>query len=300
MLNRYGTFILESRFLKDVIVLGYLEKKFYPEISLVLERCNRDSFMQDDEVVIWDYNNQSTTAVINEFTFRIETENIFDLNYLKFTREPIEVSDFSISDVLKMRVNHYMIKSNSSNDYFYGELEQYDEIKSFVKICTEESQKLGLDTYDRYCYLTIDQKQVEPGTSQREFGWHIDGLQGKEVEEKKPADYQFIWCDATPTRFCTQTFDISGLDVTVHNVFKWLSKQVKEKLCYLLQKNKIYLMNAYHLHSATKAESITYRKFIRVSFTMTPITSIKMTINSDISYNYKIHVTSGDIPKQLI
>jgi hypothetical protein len=300
MINKYNRFILESKFLKDVDILGYVGKKFYPGINMVLEKCDKDSYIQDDNIILWDYNKTDTTTKINEFTFRVETENNFNLEYLKFTREPIEIDTFSFNNFVTQRVNHYMIKSNNSDNFIFGELDYSDEIKSFVKKCYLQSNKLGLKTYDRYCYLTIDQKEIEPGTSQRDFGWHIDGMQGTEVIEKKPVDYQFIWADATPTKFCTQTFDISGVDISVHNIFNWLGKQVKEKLCYSLEKNKIYLMDAYHLHTATKADTKIYRKFVRLSFTNTPITSVKMTVNPDIKYNYKIHVSTGNIPSNLI
>ncbi len=59
-------------------------------------------------------------------------------------------------------------------------------------------------------------------------------------------------------------------------------------------------MNAYHVHTATTAESKLYRRFVRLSYTNTPITSIKMTVNPDIKYNYQIKVTSGNIPTNLI
>jgi len=299
MIKKYQKFILESKFLKDVHIFGYLEKKYYIGIDSIIESLNPNSYIEDESYLIWDYNNEEVTQKINEFTFRVETQNIFNLDYLKFTREPIEVCDFDFKSFVKERVNHYMIKSNNSDEFIFGELGYSDEIKLFVKMCYDEAKEIGLDTRGRYCFITIDQKIVEPGKTQREFVWHIDGLQGEEVGDKKPADYQFIWADETPTKFCTQTFEVDDIDVKTHNVFKWVGHQVRDSNCYLLDKKKIYLMNSYHVHTATKTDKTIYRKFIRVSFTNTPITSIKMSVNPDISYNYDIHVTSGNIPTHL-
>ena len=301
MIKRYSNFLLESKFLKDIHLFGYVEKKYYPRIDSILSSYkDGEDYIQDDKCILWDYLDDRLTSIINDFTFRVETENIFNLDYLKFTREPIEVGSFNFNSFVKERVNHYMIKSNNSDEYIYGDLDYSSEIKSFVKSCLDKSNQIGLNTHERYCYLTIDQKMVEGGTSQREFGWHVDGLQGEEVADKKRADFQFIWADATPTKFCTQVFDVEGLDISVHNVFNWVGKQVEENKCYLLERNKIYGMNAYHVHSATKSDTTQYRRFVRLSYTNTPITSVKMVVNPDIKYNYQIHQTSGNIPKNLI
>jgi hypothetical protein len=300
MIKKYIDFIYESKFLKDVSTLGYLDKSFYPGIDAILSNIDKQEILSSQDTLLWNYNSEETTEKINEFTFKVETETKFDLEFLNFTREPIEVETFTFKDFVNERVNHYMIKSNNSSELFLGIVENSESIKDFISTCFDKANQMRLDTDSRYCYLTIDQMIVETGKSQRESGWHIDGMQGLEVSEKQPADYQFIWADATPTKFCTQTFDVEGIDVGKHNVFNWVSKQVAEKNCYLLKKETIYLMNAYHVHTATQAEKKLYRRFVRLSFTNTPITSIKMTINPDIKYNYKIGVTSGDIPKNLI
>jgi hypothetical protein len=300
MITKYTQFIGESRFLRGASVVGYLDKSKYPGIDGVLPGLDQSRILSSQDALLWDYGHEETTRAINEFAFRAETEAKFDLGYLRFTREPIEVGPFAFVDFVDVRVNHYMIKSNDSVQYVFGELGRSGGVRDFVSRCLSKADELGLDTRSRYAYLTVDQNPVEPGKTQRESGWHIDGMQGTEVPEKKPADFQFIWTDATPTRFCTQTFDVEGLDVARHNVFNWLSRQVAEQTCYSLREGTIYLMNAYHVHTATPAKERLYRRFVRLSFTNTPITSVKMTPNPDIHYNYPTGVTSGDIPKGLV
>jgi len=138
MIKRYGNFIIESKFLKDIHLFGYIEKKYYQNINYVLSSYKEgDDYIQDDKCILWDYLDDRLTSTINEFTFKADTENIFNLDYLKFTREPIEVSPFIFNDFVKERVNHYMIKSNNSDEYIYGDLDYSQEIKEFVKCCLE-------------------------------------------------------------------------------------------------------------------------------------------------------------------
>ena len=300
-MKKWLEFILESKFLQESSLIGYLDLSHYPGLNSLFEEFQEGKdYLSEGSKVIWDWSNEQMTSKINEMTFREETYGVFDLKYLKYTREPIEVMPFSFKDFTNARVNHYMLKNSTDAELTLGDFKNQPEIKKFIQACIDECKKLGLSWEGRWCYLTIDQMLVEAGKSQREFGWHIDGMQGDEVQIKVPADFQFIWADATPTRFCTKTFNVEGLNSSIHNVFNWLGKQTEEKYCYNLEKEKIYLMNAYHVHSATISDRVQYRRFVRLSFTKTPITSVKMTINPDIKYNYAIHQTTGNIPKNLM
>jgi len=292
--------LLESKFLKEVHTLGYLEKRFYPGVESILQGYSEDSdYMQDENYLIWNYQNESLTDELNKFTFVKETQTPFNLKHLKFTREPVDVGSFNFGDLGDTRVNHYMVKTNNSSEFILGELEEFGDIRHFIDQCYSSANEMGLDPDNRYAYLTIDQMQVNAGKSQRESGWHIDGMQGTEVPEKKNADFQFIWADRTPTRFCTMTFNMEGVDEAVHNIFRWVGKQVDENLCYYLKANEIYLMNAYHVHTAVRTTKPVFRRFARLSFTNTPITSVRMTKNPAIEYNYQIGTTTGAIPSHL-
>jgi hypothetical protein len=237
MISNYLKFINESKFLKNIHLLGYLEIKYYPNIDNIMNKFKEgNDFISDDKEILWDFLNEDITDSINKFMFKTETQQLFNLEYLKFTREPIKVSEFNFNKFVEERVNHYMIKTNNSDEYIWGDLEYSDDIKKFVNKCISFCDDLGISTNERYCYITIDQKNLEFGKSQRDFGWHIDGLQGDEVPQKKMTDFQFIWCDSIPTKFCTQVFKVEGLNLSTHNVFNWLGKQVEEDKCYLLEK----------------------------------------------------------------
>lgn len=299
---KYNQFIKESSFLKNSNHIGLIDLRMYNKdilLNILSKYKDGSDYIIDNNYILYSFDNNQLEDDINKSCFKQEVDSIFNLKYLESSRTPIELDRFEFSDFITSRVNHYLIKLNNSDDLVMGEL-QSESLNKFIKYCLDETKKLGLDTHSRYCFITIDQKEVESGKSQRDFGWHLDGLQGDEVSEKQKSDYQFLWADNTPTRFCTQEFNIKDLNLSKHNVFNFLGSQVIDKNCYSLEKNRIYLMNPYHLHSASISDTKLYRRFVRLSFTNTPITSVKMTVNPDIIYNYDIHKTSGNIPTNLL
>ena len=223
------------------------------------------------------------------------------------TLEITHIDDMNIGDI---RVNHLMIKSNIQDlrdidiDINLSPvIKNNQDITVFINLCIMHAKALGLDINSRYWYLTIDQGIISNEKSTlREPGWHIDGMQGKEVPIKRNGDFQFIWSNTLMTEFCKQEFNIEGLDPDKHNVFDFLSKQVKEGNIYQYKDGSVILMHCYHVHRSQMLKSSAkpiLRKFMRVSFTNTPITSKKMTINEHVTYNYPIHTTSGQIPNNL-
>jgi len=230
--------------------------------------------------------------------FKTEVESTFILDFLRQKRRPLDIAEFRPQSFLDTRVNHYLIKLDDSNDYVFGEVE-HDAIRKFVKIVSEGISSLGLEQKDRYCFLTIDQGWIEPKKTLRTAGWHVDGMQGDEVPVKRPGDLTFVWSDVLPTVFAVQEFDVGGLDPSVHNVFDALGRQIKEENILPAEPFRIYAINSYHVHAATEAKDRVYRKFVRLSYTYTPVTSVKMDVNPAIKYNYAYHTTSGEIPSHL-
>ena len=227
-----------------------------------------------------------------------EVSSNFDLRFLSQSRIPIEAGSFLFNALPNVRLNHYMVKLNNSDEYQFGELDT-SEVKEFIGICLKKLNELNLPVTDRYCYITLDQKWVEKDKTQRTPGWHIDGMQGDEVTKKVPGDITFLWCNVLPTKFTNQSFETTNLDPSTQNVFNYLSRQVSESSIISAEANKIYMVGPYHVHEASEATEKVYRIFLRVSYTNTPITSIKMTLNERIKYNYEYHTTSGKIPEHL-
>lgn len=217
---------------------------------------------------------------------------------------PIEIAHIDDMDISNIRVNHLMIKNNDDERVVLPDfIATNPDIKQFIDLVLMKALTMGWDIDNRYWYLTVDQGIVSnEKTTLREPGWHIDGMQGNEVPVKKNGDFQFIWSNTLMTEFCKQEFNTDQLDPNIHNVFDFLSKQVDEKNIYHYPDGTVILMHCYHVHRSQtlKDRDPILRKFVRLSFTNTPITSVKLTVNEAIKYNYAIHTTTGEIPDNLL
>lgn len=222
---------------------------------------------------------------------------------------PLVVANIPDMDIANWRANHFMIKNNDDAEPSLAvPIVQNNDLRNFIQLVIAVAKQLKLDIDTRYWYLTVDQGIVSnERITLREPGWHIDGMQGKEVPIKKNGDFQFIWSNTLMTEFCKQEFDVQRLDPDIHNVFDFLSKQIPEETVdngsvFSFKNGSVVLMHCYHVHRSQtlKGDTPVLRKFVRLSFTNTPITSTRLTVNKDIKYNYPIHTTTGQIPHGLL
>jgi hypothetical protein len=227
-----------------------------------------------------------------------EVEHTFTLDFLRDKQTPLVVSKHEVSPFFKRSLANFLIKSNNEEEFQFDEL-QDESFQDMVKSSIQCMQKLNISMADRYCFATIRQGHVQRGETLSIPGWHIDGMQGDEVSKKMPADIQFVWTNSFPTTFANQSFDIEGLNPSEHNVFDWLGSQVDPSRTFTIEPYYLYAMNPYHVHQATPADRDGYRQFVRISYTFTPITSVTMTLNPSMHYNYLYHTTTGLIPKHL-
>lgn len=221
---------------------------------------------------------------------------IFSLKYINDIHYPKVLKENISFPSQVQRLNHYCIKLNSESHYNYGDLnsETIKKIKEFISYIPKE-----LNLNDRYCYLTIDNKKVSKGFSQRDSGFHIDGFQGDEVPIKKEGDITLIWMNSLPTEYVNTIKINDNLDISKYNIFKHINENVDVTKINRLEVNTLYLINSYQVHQSQIAKHDLDRLFIRISFSKIPITSKKMSINSKMEYNYNIHSTSGQIPNNL-
>ena len=219
--------------------------------------------------------------------------------------QPINLKDnpFSEDDLWGHQKLHYLIKPRSEKKYYTKALlEEIPELDMFIFTCDlilRASSLRGLYE-NRYAYLTVDTRPVKAGETQRAPGWHIDCVQGDEVPVKQSGNIAFSWCDALPTEYAHQRFDMRGCNISKHNVFKWLDAQVDPESIKEIATNSIMLMNTYCVHRAKVAEADTKRRYVRLSYTHVPITNKRVHINPEIEYDYPVHSTTGEIPDHLI
>lgn len=115
-----------------------------------------------------------------------------------------------------------------------------------------------------YMYLTVDQYYVPQGQSQRQSGWHVDGIQGPRHLQKMTVCHQYVMCSRQPTEFAVQPFYVSGVDLRKSNLNHALSRQVLQQSVIQIPPNVLTLMNAYSVHRSPVAENNTFRTFVRI------------------------------------
>jgi hypothetical protein len=244
--------------------------------------------------------NTNITNVIGRFSNVVN--QIFSLGLLATASNdpPIDLGKAHVGCNLseQPRINNMLIKLK-------GQPVQLPEgvdglISDWVEDCLDIANDVCDDMVQRYAYLTIDNQPVTSGSTQRQDGWHLDGLQGDEVPHKLNNCFQFVWVSNTPTEFCKQSFEPSGIDISKHNIFKVLGKQVRNENCFKIKVMHTYLMHCFHAHRATKAMYDTDRLFLRLYISHCPVTSVRATINPRIKYPFKPHVTTGQIPEHLV
>jgi hypothetical protein len=232
--------------------------------------------------------------------FRTEIQRSFSLLSLRKGRKPIEIEKAKFTPSITQRLNHFMVKLKHSDDLAMPEWLD-PEVQRFIVLCRDHAKENDLPWRGRFAYLTMDNKPVIKGHTQRAAGWHLDGLQGPEVPFKQPTCYEFTWTNKLPMQFTDQGFEVNGLNFTQHNVFDSLAGQVYDESIHWMEQETLYLMNAYQLHRGTEAPTdMSDRLFLRLYVSELPITSSKMTINEQIDYPYPVHTTTGNIPEGLV
>lgn len=228
-------------------------------------------------------------------------EQPFDLRLLQSAANnaPIDLGKHQLDCDIRYqpRVNNMLIKHQHSEVSLPASLSPV--IADWVMQHINTAHHVASDISKRYIYLTLDNAPVQQSHTQREGGWHLDGLQGAEVPNKFNNCFQFLWVSNTPTEFCTQAFNVNDLNINTHNIFKAIERQVKPENCYTINTQHTYLMHCYHAHRATPSAHSGERLFLRLYFSHCPVTSQRATLNPDITYPFIPHTTTGAVPEHL-
>lgn len=223
----------------------------------------------------------------------------FDARRFALPRQPLE--GFAFSPAKPGRIwesrNNWQIKCKDSEDIVLDDLEP--DVRRFCQKALEHMQANRLPIKNRYLYLTVDDRVVPAGRTHRRSGWHFDGMQGSEVPTPNPGCFQYLWCDHTPMHITGQAFQVKGLCRHTVNFFDSLANQVDESKAQQVQAGIAYLMSPYQMHRCTALPEERRRKVVRLSASHQPNTSVLMTRNPHMHYDYEIHSTSGEIPRGL-
>jgi hypothetical protein len=231
---------------------------------------------------------------------RADVSEPFDLARLAAPRSPLVAGtvDFATA-VWPHRINQCLVKAAGSEVVEFGPFAS-QALDDFVTRCIGIANDLDLDWGARYLYATVDTAPVVAGETQRQPGWHFDDLQGADISPKRPGGFLFVAVSSLPTEFAIQSFDMTGADENVHNLFDWCGRQVTPATVAAAPVGGLLVLSAYDVHRAVPAVHAGPRVFLRLLFTHCALTSRKTTLNPAMTYDHVPHSTSGAIPHHLV
>jgi hypothetical protein len=202
-----------------------------------------------------------------------DLNSIWNLDHFKTPRTPVSLglltSDEStaFSTAGAPRTLDMPIKFPGSEFRIPKNLEQF---RAVIERIAHFEAAINPDCFDEYyCYMTVDQSNVQPDTLQREAPCHVDGFQGARWSPKVRLNHTYVVSDAIPTTYYPQPFDLSALDEDKHNFFWEMNRivaETKSAHAWTPQVNEISLIDGYTVHRGTEAQEATFRTWIRLSF----------------------------------
>jgi len=117
-----------------------------------------------------------------------------------------------------------------------------------------------------YAYLTIDQRFVPKGNSQRIKGAHVDGIPRNRVNpNSQEIDHCYIVSDMLPTKYYIHSFpQMKQCSLLEHDFCEVFDHVKDESKTMITEPFVIYLMNAYSVHSAIDSNRDVIRTFFAI------------------------------------
>lgn len=173
-------------------------------------------------------------------------------------------------------INHWTI-------YLPKELISLTPLLEYVSLVEMKYNPYFLDDY--FIFLSVSHSQIQPGTTQRRGGWHIDGHQGYERvqpnNQKLPCDRQYTISNVLPTQYILHSFNFDNVraycksnhyeldNVNMQDVIEFQASNAEmanpNKVRQLMP-NRLFFLNPYMVHRAT-ANPFAYpvqRTFVRI------------------------------------
>jgi len=164
------------------------------------------------------------------------------------------------------RCSHLPIKLAGENEYRVPL--EYAGFKDVLMQIVSTEAALNPSIKQYYAYLTVDQRFVPKGNSQRIKGAHVDGIpRNRDDPKSQRIDHSYIVCDCLPTKFFLHEFPQMKLcDLNKHNFFQIFDHYKDDSRSFVIDPFIIYLMNAYSVHSAINSDRDVIRTFLRLEF----------------------------------
>lgn len=168
----------------------------------------------------------------------------------------------------------------------------FDQLQPLIQRVFNIEARLNPSCYDEYyCYLTVDQGTVQPGSLQREAPCHVDGFQGARWQPKVRVNHTYTVTDCLPTVYYEQPFDFSALDEARHNFFWEMNRQVaatNSAHAWRPEPYELTLMDGYTVHRGDVAETALFRTWVRLSFEVRIFDRLGNAHNPLFRYNWEM------------
>jgi len=203
----------------------------------------------------------SINAYFDPNRFSDKPDKPISVGFLEYPKE------FSKCGLL-MQPQNLPIKFPFSKYRLPRELSQFQET---VQIAADYWHSINPEYSDYYyCYLSVAQSEVPPGCFQRRGHLHTDGFQSHWLDTPLFTDFTFFVSDTASTEFYLQEFDVSKLDPSKHNYFKYFAQNLRVEPLKLREPYEIVGMDTYTLHKSIR-NSYSYRvkrTFVRIMYSV--------------------------------
>lgn len=194
----------------------------------------------------------------------VEIQDVFNLSGFERPRTPLVVGQGSLADVPEPTDIHNVPLKFPGTEYRIPQELAY--LEDMLTTCASVEQAINPNHDDYYAYLTLERTWVEKGLTQRTPKIHSDGLQGARVQPKVRTEHGYLLADDYPPEFFAHPFDMTGIDVNVHDMDMVYAAQAQEEATVSFGPEDIVLFDSYNLHRARQATRSGVRGFFRVTY----------------------------------
>lgn len=180
------------------------------------------------------------------------------------------------------------IKFPGSNEYRIPK--QAKKLVKTIKDIAELEHSYNDRIDDYYAYLTTELAYVQTGKTQRREGFHVDGYQGARTTKNNLINRSYTYTSSDTTQFSLKGVDISSIDDSRYNVFKYMDSKLEgEKSClWWPEPYEIVFMNAYNIHRSPEVRFPHLRFFFRLSYDVRKFDRKGNTHNPMFDYKWKM------------
>ncbi len=194
----------------------------------------------------------------------VEMPDVFTLQGFERPRAPIVVGKGDLSSVpYPIDIHNLPIKFPNTRYRVPNEL---GCIADILATCVSTEESINPAHAEYYAYLSLERSWVDKGRAQRTPVIHSDGLQGPRVQPKVRTEHMYQVVDGYPPRFFVHPFDMTGIDVDVHDLDQVYTTQADDNATVACAPGDIALFDSYCLHQARTAPASGIRGFLRLTF----------------------------------